>query len=578
MSSITNEKFSDWEVIGQGSKKHKLKCKCSCGTIREVSIYDLKSGTSKSCGCNKHKNIDGLIGKHFSEWEVLGYTGKQKLNCKCSCGEVRDIDKQSLLTGRSKSCGHGRTKIDNTLDITNKQIGEWRVLRYCNNHKWICQCSCGNIREVSGYSLRSGKSNSCGHGNTLVDLTDRVFGKLKVKNYVGNGYWNCDCECGNTNIVKRGKELKNGYTKSCGCNTIHSIQMSKSPNRTEEQMKAVRSTQELLSFMGNESPTLQELSEKLGLSYSHTVKICNKLNVTSFMTTLRYDILQNELTELIKGILPEDKIITNDRKVLQGRELDIYIPTRRIAIEFNGSYWHSTLFKEERYHQQKTIDCAKQGIHLIHIFEYEWKDATLRQKIINYLFSILASNKVIYERQTTVKHIDYTEASKFCDKFHFQNSVYGEIYIGCYHETELLAVMIVGKQSSKSNKHSYELLRICFRPAITLVGGLEKMWVYLLDNHNINSLVTYIDITKFNGNSYTAIGFKPCRDEVMTEPGYVWVRPSTNHVVNCYQTNKSGLIIDSRSIMQNTEDEIMDNLGYLKIYNCGSIKLEWNKE
>ena len=61
-------------------------------------------------------------------------------------------------------------------------------------------------------------------------------------------------------------------------------------------------------------------------------------------------------------------IIENDKDVLNGKELDIYIPSHNLAIEFNGLYWHSELFIDKNYHLNKTEECEKKGVQLIHIF------------------------------------------------------------------------------------------------------------------------------------------------------------------------------------------------------------------
>jgi hypothetical protein len=66
------------------------------------------------------------------------------------------------------------------------------------------------------------------------------------------------------------------------------------------------------------------------------------------------------------------KYIENDRTTLNGLELDILIPQKNIAIEFNGLYWHSNKFKKRDYHQIKTELCDEKNIQLIHIFEDEW--------------------------------------------------------------------------------------------------------------------------------------------------------------------------------------------------------------
>lgn len=68
-------------------------------------------------------------------------------------------------------------------------------------------------------------------------------------------------------------------------------------------------------------------------------------------------------------------------------EFDIYIPYLKIAFEYNGSYWHSTLYKDKYYHQNKTIACYENGIQLIHIYEFDWinKKQEIKNKIIKLL-------------------------------------------------------------------------------------------------------------------------------------------------------------------------------------------------
>jgi len=121
------------------------------------------------------------------------------------------------------------------IDLTGQTINEWQVLSRGNNDKngrarWNCKCLlCGTIKEVDGSHLRSGRSKNCGC-QKIKKMTDKLiineinnkYGKLTVieqaatpKNKKGI-YWKCQCECGNTIIVK-GDYLRNGDTKSCGC-------------------------------------------------------------------------------------------------------------------------------------------------------------------------------------------------------------------------------------------------------------------------------------------------------------------------------------------------------------------------
>lgn len=107
------------------------------------------------------------------------------------------------------------------------RIGRWTVLREVrkNGKKYYeCRCDCGTVKEVYGRSLEKGVSQSCGclarelAKDRREDLTGRRFGKLVVLcRGVKDGYWICECDCGNRKSV-RGNSLtmKNG-TQSCGC-------------------------------------------------------------------------------------------------------------------------------------------------------------------------------------------------------------------------------------------------------------------------------------------------------------------------------------------------------------------------
>lgn len=49
--TIVGSKFGRWEVIESHITKRKILCKCECGKEKNIFLYALKSGISKSCGC-----------------------------------------------------------------------------------------------------------------------------------------------------------------------------------------------------------------------------------------------------------------------------------------------------------------------------------------------------------------------------------------------------------------------------------------------------------------------------------------------------------------------------------------------
>lgn len=79
---------------------------------------------------------------------------------------------------------------------------------------------------------------------------------------------------------------------------------------------------------------------------------------------------ETELYELISSTY-KDKIYTNYRKLI-GLELDFYLPKLKLAIEFNGTYWHSIENGTPKdYHYQKSVLCREKQVRLIHIYEFE---------------------------------------------------------------------------------------------------------------------------------------------------------------------------------------------------------------
>lgn len=119
-------------------------------------------------------------------------------------------------------------------DITNKRYG--RLVAKTRTDKkdgkcylWKCVCDCGNICEVPINKLERKEVMSCGCLKLYQhDLSNRVFGRLKVISYYGTKHgegamWKCECECGKSVVVSANKLLKENTT-SCGCKVRESFE------------------------------------------------------------------------------------------------------------------------------------------------------------------------------------------------------------------------------------------------------------------------------------------------------------------------------------------------------------------
>jgi len=286
------------------------------------------------------------------------------------------------------------------------------------------------------------------------------------------------------------------------------------------------------------------------------------------------------ITKIYNGI-----IIENDRKILDGKEIDIYLPDLKIGIEYCGMYWHSELYKDKNYHLDKLNKCHEKGIRLIQIFEDEWnsKKKILKSKI-KHILGLNYSKEKIYARKCTIKEIHSISKNEFLDKYHIQGKDLSKIKLGLFFNEILVACMtfsrprvcLGGKQNSNNN--SYELSRFATKRKYNVVGGFSKLLSYFKKNYEFDNITTYADLrySSFEGNLYEVNGFRLSHQ---SKPNY-WYFYKHNQSVKYHRFNfrKGNLKKLFPEIYKEklTEHEIMLKAKYLRIYDCGTLvyKLE----
>lgn len=279
---------------------------------------------------------------------------------------------------------------------------------------------------------------------------------------------------------------------------------------------------------------------------------------------------EKELAEFLKSL--GINVIENATNIVKNNnykyyELDIYLPDYRVAVEFDGIYYHSTLFKDKNYHLRKTECCEKQGIHLIHIFEDYWNTKKDIYK------SILKSNLHIYDRHIharncIVKALSQAEYGIFLNENHLQGSINSAIRYGLYYNNELVQVIGFGKSRFKEGE--YELYRLCSKLNTQIVGGFSK----LIKHSNITNFISYIDRSVYSGNGYLINGFNVIG---FTPPNYFYTKGGIRLNRLMCQKHKLPKLLQNFN-PQLSESENMQNNGYLQIYDCGNIKVSYNKE
>lgn len=252
---------------------------------------------------------------------------------------------------------------------------------------------------------------------------------------------------------------------------------------------------------------------------------------------------------------------------LSNKELDLYIPEKQLAIEYNGLYWHSSNSilddkKISKKHIDKTELCEKNNISLLHIFEDEWLSTPeiWKSMILNKLGIVTK----IYGRKTKCCEITSKISNEFCKLNHMQGSAMAKHHYGLLYEDKLVAVMSLSK--SRYGNNDYEIIRYCNLLNHSVIGGFSKLLSNFRSLYS-GSIVSYANRRWSNGNLYEKAGFVKERISV---PCYYYIKNNKLYHRSSFMKHKLSEKVD---IFDPTKTEI-DNMymnKFRRIWDCGSI-------
>lgn len=322
------------------------------------------------------------------------------------------------------------------------------------------------------------------------------------------------------------------------------------------------------------NPDCTRCSEKTYQTDSHTynnrqtigVEQCTKLNPISALVS------QEELSlkHWLEGIGVE---YTSESDILRPKKLDIYIPSKKLAIEYNGVYWHSDACKPKRYHMDKYKACEASGVQLIQIWSDWWLNKPEAVKSV-ILSKLGIYNKRVGARQCYIKEVSASTASQFENEYHLQGSTPSKYKLGLYYKDELVSLMTFGKartgMSSKDKKDGeYELIRYCCKSGWQVVGGASKLFKHFIQLVHPTSILSFSSNDISNGSLYKNLGFTKIGETV----GYWYIDRELNryhrYTFNKYNIAKRGW---APAEGEWTERSVMDNLGFYRIWDSGQSK------
>lgn len=197
---------------------------------------------------------------------------------------------------------------------------------------------------------------------------------------------------------------------------------------------------------------------------------------------------ETEIAEYVRSLY-DGEVITNCRNMLaEHKELDIYIPSLKVAFEYDGMIWHSDRYRvDANYHLKKTEECANKGIKLYHIFEYEWIN---RQEIVkDKIKHIIGVNYNEYNHTGDYKiiKVNEEEAKEFNERYNLQGHITSSLYIGGFYNGKLVSVISL----SRENDNEWRLTRLAYNTNNDTI--IKKSMNYFIDKYKPHKIEAFDD-------------------------------------------------------------------------------------
>ena len=268
---------------------------------------------------------------------------------------------------------------------------------------------------------------------------------------------------------------------------------------------------------------------------------------------------------------------------------DIYIPSKAIAIEYNGLRWHSIPFVKADHLEKRRNAFNRHGIRLVNIFsdEINYRADVVKDKILH-LLGRSSDKPTIHTRQCIVTEIPSDIARKFMEDNHIQGYCNSYYRSGLMHNGELVALMLFNKPqitrtSDYKNVKGMEMSRFATNTKYRVPGAFSKLLKYA--QKQFDRIYTYADLRWVDpdNNVYLKNGFQEYN---RNPPGYSYwtdnvqtakrfgIEPKKCYYRFMFRKNAIYEKCPELRGAELTEREMMEKLGFHRIYDCGTVSYE----
>lgn len=280
-------------------------------------------------------------------------------------------------------------------------------------------------------------------------------------------------------------------------------------------------------------------------------------------TSLEQEEITSELSKL------SNNFYTNTRSIIPPLELDLYFPEQKIAVEYNGDYWHSynqLETKDQKHkHSRKADLCESNNITLYQFGSYEWHYK--KEIIISMLKHKFKQDQRVMARKCKIIRIDNRTANEFFNRTHISGHRPAHIAYGLILNNNLVSCI-----NFNIYRDTCEIIRYSSELGFTVTGGLSRFLSHFIKDHQPNKIMTYADRRYGTGNGYIKAGFSLIKK---TKPGYTYLS-KLNHKTYARQKFQKHKL---KNLLENfdeslSESQNMFNNGYRRLWDAGHYKYE----
>lgn len=236
-----------------------------------------------------------------------------------------------------------------------------------------------------------------------------------------------------------------------------------------------------------------------------------------------------------------------------------------------GMYWHSEQFKDRKYHMDKFNAARDAGIHLMQVYDIEWKDEH-RRNILMSLLDVAAGNvKRVGARKLSLEKLPHNDANAFFDINHWQGATRCSDAYALVDDTGAIVQCMYVRSAVFYKQPTFEITRLCTAHGVVVPGGASKLLKAFIAEHNPERIISYTDNRLFMGSCMQRLGFKMSDNP---QVGYMWYDPSTDRAVSRYAAFKNNLpkLLGTQFNPSLSQNVNMHNCGWVRVFDAGQTQ------